>query len=276
MDAPAESSLSVTFQFEDVSTNTRRTPSDTSAWVTLSDAVNREGQTPNWNPQGPLEFQGLIPGDYFVDMHVYAPLYAKSILLDGRPVERQTFSVLPGQAAKLEIVMSDLAAEVDVTVRAEEPPPFDSDEECGLRKYLGTRVVLIPDPVRDDASVLWDHGVNTDGTTRLEGVPPGKYWALAVDNYNSGWFLGYEPSASKRRTRLMAVASLGVPIELRAGEKLAVTLPTSTLAMQRLRAELGDPMTLQDHCATGCSVQDFWFRSDLAPADSKARYNSSH
>ncbi len=276
VDVPLEASVSVTFQFDDVSTNTRRTPSDTSAWVTLSDAVNREGQTPNRNSQGPLEFQGLIPGDYFVDMHVYAPLYAKSILLDGRPVERQTFSLLPGQAAKLEIVMSDQGAEVDVTVKAEEPPPFDSDEECGLRKYPGTRVVLIPDPVRDNTSLLWDHGGNPDGTSRVEGVPPGKYRALAVDDYNSGWFVGYKLSISERRTRLIAVASLGVPIEVRAGEKLAVTLPTSTLAMQRLRAELGDPMSLQDHCAAGCSEQDFWFRSDLAPAESKARLNSSH
>ena len=278
LDVPPAASLFIKLQFENVDLEERRRwmYSDASDFLTLSDVVNGGVLTAKDSPQDTFDFQDLYHSDFSVRMLLSAPLFVKSVRLDGRLVQGQTFTLLPGQAGKLEIVISDKSAEVDVTTEPARPPTFvNLDEECQLRMPPGARVILIPDPVPEDASGVIGGYEGTDGVRRVEGVPPGKYRAVAFDNYDVSWLWdASDPAIAKRRARLIQLAKLGTSIEVQAGEKLAMTLPDSTIAMQRLRAERGEPMSSSDHCAAGCNEQDFWFRSDLAK--SKTTSSPSH
>jgi hypothetical protein len=208
------------------------------------------------SPEGKFSYERLEPGTYRVGLDLRAPLYVKSILLNGQPLEGRHI-VLRGGPQKLEIVVSAKGAEVTAEVERTPPPSeeFHYGEPCGPSLAAGPWAFLIPDQLTEDGSGLLYGTLTQDGYFEFNGVPPGHYHAVAGENFN----LPYANSAFGGDSAwsdpefLRAASALGEPVEVTEGQKVQIKLRKATADLQNAMADHKQRVSIYDHCAGGCS-----------------------
>ena len=212
-------------------------------------------------PQGKLDFAHFEAGTYHVDLGLQGqPLYVKLMLLDGQPVTQQRITVKPGQPAKLDVVVSGKVGEVELEVLRNRLPAEDYryGEPCQANMPVGPYAFLIPDPAPPDGSGLLVGESTDQGYLRVIGVPPGRYRAVAGENFNLFGMLSREDAAWKDQSFLRAVAAFGQPLEVSADQTVRLRLHSSTAEIQDTLAARKKQITMVDHCAVSCSYSEFW------------------
>lgn len=216
-------------------------------------------------PQGTFIFDDVEAGTYQINVNLSVPMYIKTMLLDGQPLEGRHITLHEGQSAKLTVVVNGNGGEVDAAVAPSAPLAEEhrNDEPCGPDMAVTPYVFLIPDPIPADGSGVVTGSLTQEGYFEIRGVAPGHYRALAGENFdllnaltpfgNSGWSDG---------KFLRAVAAYGEPIEVANGQKIKLSLRSSTVEIQDTQAEQGQEATIGQHCAAACSYEDLWRGSE--------------
>lgn len=214
------------------------------------------GSWAHLTPEGEFAFAGVEAGPYSLDLGLRQPMYARSILLNGQPVEGRHITLQPGKPAKLTIEVSGKGAEVDAVVAPSAPPAEDYryGEPCRPKMEVSPHVLLIPDAIPADGSGVLSGARNQNGQVVILGVPPGRYHAIAGENLN---MLG-APATWKDPKLLRALAANGTAVEVAAGQKVSVTLRSSTAEVQDILAAQKQEVSTADHCAASCSYNEFW------------------
>ena len=217
--------------------------------------------------QGTFTFDDVEAGTYQINVNLSVPMYIKSLLLNGQPVEGRHITVTAGQSAKLTVVVNGNGGEVDATVAPSAPlaEEYRNDEPCAPSMAVTPYVFLIPDPIPADASGVVTGSLTQEGYFEIRGVAPGHYRALTGENFdllnalspfgNSGW---------RDRKFLKAIAAYGEPIEVVNGQKIKLSLRSSTVEIQDTLAEQGQEAVIGQHCAAACFYEDLWRGSEVS------------
>src|SRR5712671_6371821 len=120
-------------------------------------------------PNGMLNIDGLVPGDYQVSATGLPSqdYYAKEIRFDGADVLSHPLHFVPGARGGFEILLSAKAARLTGSVSAE-----------NLQPAANAQVVLAPDD-RDRIDLYRTVTADKTGHFSLSGVPPGNYRLFA-------------------------------------------------------------------------------------------------
>ena len=195
-------------------------------------------------------------GDYEVQLSPYGlpAFYIQSVRLDGREITGRYFHLQPNQSARLEVVVSGDSGQVYATVTPDPSLPLAEPsvtETCGSRNWPQLHLLLLPDPLRTADPTLSLPRFYLGGPTDIDRpilqalpLPPGRYRAVAAEHLPPQYprFGGLpEPSPETGAKLWAAVAQLGTPVTVRAGEKVEITLPDKTIDVARLAAKLGLP-----------------------------------
>ena len=221
------------------------------------------------NSQGAFAFESMEPGTYRLDFPFRTPLYVKSILLDGRPIEGRHIILTPGKAVELNVVVSGDGGEVDADVTPSGPPAeeYRYEEPCRPKMPVVPHAFLIPDPVPADGSGVITGAFTTARYIEIGGVPPGTYRAVGGENFNLLTALSpFGDSPWKDPKFLAAVAALGRRVEIAAAQKVKLSLPSITVDLQNLLAQQEREVRIDDHCAASCSYDGFWNGAETAGA----------
>jgi len=253
-------SLSGEVRFENISLQWKQTRVDPPETVSISSHDDQQhqfldlGQNAKIDSEGNFSFQHLDVGTYRVELGLRGPLYVKSMVMDGQAVDGANIKLSSAQSSKLTIVVSGDGGEVDAQVLPSEPPA-EQYRDTTCRRGVNPRptVFLIPDrPTPDGASVLMGWLTN-EGFVQKTGVPPGKYRAVAGENFH---LFGGRASSWRDPKFLQALAALGQAVEVEASQEVKVALPSSTAEIQNLMAAFGEPINMSD-CVGGCSISEF-------------------
>ena len=115
---------------------------------------------------GSFEFQSGTPGRYVVDLS-WPNGYVRSMQLGGIPIDGRVLDLTNGAAGQVSLLVSSSFAEI-------------SGKVDGVADAEGRLIVLAtPDPA--EATRRHYVSVNTEGSYRLTGLPPGKYRLGIVD-----------------------------------------------------------------------------------------------
>lgn len=123
---------------------------------------------------GKFTLNGVFSGRYRVRVdNLPEDVYVKSVKLAGQEVDEAGVDLSPGEA--LEISLSGSGAQVEGKILA-----------AGDKPATGALVALIPESARQ--SWYRSATAGNDGAFRIEGVPPGRYRALAWTEIEPGAF----------------------------------------------------------------------------------------
>jgi len=230
--------------------------SQVSSWTVL--LVPREYRAPSSATVSADGTFGIDPEDvgyYEVQLSPYGMpgFHIQSVRLDGREITGRYFHLQPNQSAHLEVVVSGDSGQVYATVTPDPSLPLAEPsvtETCGSRNWPQLHLLLLPDPLRISDSTLslprFYLGYPTDvdrPILQALQLPPGRYRAVAAEHlptqYQSFGLLELSPDTSAKLWT--AIAQLGTPVTVRAGEKVEITLPDKTLDVARLADRLGLP-----------------------------------
>ncbi len=218
---------------------------------------------------GAFAMERLEGGMYRVDLGVRGPLYIKSMRLDGQWIEGAHITLTPKRTSKLSVVVSGKGGEVNAVVAPSEPPAEDYryEEPCRSRMAVGPFTFLIPDRFPADGSGIITGARTQEGFFEMKGVAPGRYHAVAGDNFGLlGALSPFGESAWANPEFLRAVAMLGQSVEVAAGEKIKVRVRSATAEIQGLLAQQKQEVRIGDHCAASCSYDEFWTGNKTRPA----------
>jgi hypothetical protein len=214
---------------------------------------------------GTFVFESVTGGSYQVGLDLVGvqgdALYLKSVALNGKPIEGRLITLKAGQPAKLNMVVSNNGGEVDVQVKPSGPPAeeYRYDEPCRPKMAVMQRAVLIPDSTPVDGSGLVTGGFTQAGYIQIYRVPPGRYHAVAGENFNFHFTMspsGYSVWSDPKFLRSMS--AFGTAVEVAAGQRVKVLVPDATAQIQDLLAKYDEEAALDDHCAASCSYDGFW------------------
>jgi hypothetical protein len=224
--------------------------------ITLAPREYRAPVSAKLSADGSFTIDAEDVGEYEVQISPYGvpPHYIQSVRLDGREVASRYFQVEPNQAAHLEVVVSGDPGQVYSTLTPDPSLPLPEpsvSETCGSRHWPQYQLVFIPDPLRTSDPMVslprfYGGGpagdINQPLLQALE-VPPGRYRAVAAEHFPSqyGSFGPPNLSAETRARLWTAIAQLGEPVTVRAGERIELALPDKTIDVARLAAKLGLP-----------------------------------
>ena len=129
---------------------------------------------------------------------------------------------LTGGAAQVELIVSGGAGVVEGTIQ-----PSDSEKNVG-----GLNVVLAAESARLDDTGLLRAKTDQDGHFSFKGVPPGKYYAVAIP--------GVDPELLQNRDFIGQIQQSGTEVELVPAGSLQIR-PTilSPGELQRVLSTLG-------------------------------------
>lgn len=126
--------------------------------------------------EGHFALQNLAPGTYGVRVNnPPAGSYVKEVTYNRQDITVSGLDVSLGGAGEIEVTIRSGAAEVDGTVQAD-----------GGTAGPGTIVVLIPEDIAADGYGTLSGPVSGDSFT-IKNVPPGHYYAYALDHWDSVW-----------------------------------------------------------------------------------------
>jgi 5-hydroxyisourate hydrolase-like protein (transthyretin family) len=127
--------------------------------------------------EGNFALQNLAPGTYGVRVNnPPAGTYVKEVTYNRQDITASGLDVSLGGAGEIEVTIRSGAAEVDGTVQA----------EGGAAAGPGTIVVLIPEDIAADGYGTLSGPVSGDSFA-IKNVPPGHYYAYALDHWDSVW-----------------------------------------------------------------------------------------
>jgi hypothetical protein len=216
---------------------------------------------------GEFLFENVSGGIYEVGLDLTGvqgdELYLKSIALNGRPVEGRRIILKPGQPAELTLVVSNNGGEIDAQVKPSGPPAeeYRFDEPCQPKMAVNPVAWLIPDAIPADASGIVIGAFTTAGLIEIPRVPPGRYYAVAGENFNGFFHFMRSPGNYSVWTDpkfLQSVSALGTRVEVAGGQKIKLLLPDSTAQIQNLLAKYKQEVSIRDHCVASCSYDRFW------------------
>lgn len=198
------------------------------------------------------------PGDYQVNLDLRAPLYIRSVKLDGCEIRGRYIHLESVASAKLEVEVSGESGQVNATVLPDHLLPRAEPsvtETCSKSVYPQPVVVLFPEPAVNSSIGEKEaelprllestrYGDQNNPTLQILAVPPGRYRALAVESLAIESFPFMNPHAlspTVERVR-KTLAALGEPITVKARETLEIAVPDRTLEVYRAAAKLGVAM----------------------------------
>ncbi len=127
---------------------------------------------------GAFSIQDLEPGEYMVRVaNIPAGTYVQSITLNRQDVMTSGMDLSQGGGGELEITLHGGAAEIEGTLSA------SSD---GTQAANGT-ALLVPEALPVDGSGVLSAGIRAGGIFTLANVPPGHYFAFAIERWSSIW-----------------------------------------------------------------------------------------
>lgn len=125
---------------------------------------------------GNFALQNLAPGTYGVRVNnPPAGTYVKEVTYNHQDITVSGLDVSLGGAGEIELTIRPGAAEVDGTVQAD-----------GGAAGPGTIVVLVPEDMAADGYGTLSGPVSGDSFA-IKNVPPGHYYAYALDHWDSVW-----------------------------------------------------------------------------------------
>ena len=135
-------------------------------------------QTVPVKSDGSFAIQDLEPGNYSVRVfNAPAGMYVQSVSLNRQDVTVSGLDLAQGGAGEVEITLRSGAAEVDGTLNASE----------GTNQAATGTALLVPENLPRDGSGVLSATVNSIGGFAIRNVPPGRYFAYAVDRWSSIW-----------------------------------------------------------------------------------------
>ncbi|HKW19421.1 MAG TPA: carboxypeptidase-like regulatory domain-containing protein [Terriglobales bacterium] len=131
--------------------------------------------------QGEFEFSGnnIVPGKYQVLIGGVPEGLVESISASGASVIGRELDIASGASVQLKIVVSHGSGRVDGTAMREGRP------------FATAMIVLVPQDIAHDSTLVRRDQSDSDGTFTLYNVLPGKYTVVAIQN---GWDLPWMSS----------------------------------------------------------------------------------
>jgi hypothetical protein len=129
------------------------------------------------NSDGAFSLQNLDPGEYVV--HIAgspAGVYVKSISFNRQEITRTGMDLTEGGAGEIDIVLRNGAAEVDGEIEAGQAASSSP-----------ATVVLVPEVLSPDGSGMLFGAAQPAGNFAIRDVPPGHYFAFAIQRWTSVW-----------------------------------------------------------------------------------------
>jgi hypothetical protein len=250
------------------------TPVDESDWLRGSEMIGRECPLrAQANAKGEFLFENTEYGVYEVGIELTGvqgdELYLKSVALNGKEIEGKRIRVKTGEAAELAMAVSNDGGELDVRIRPSGPPAeeHDADEPCEPRLPVFDSVWLIPDAMEPGGTGIVTGYAQGPGRVAMPRIPPGRYHAVAGENFNNSFHFGLrrsEDSAWGNAKFLEAIRALGTPVEVRPGQKMNLSVADATVEIQGLLARYNEAVNVGDHCAMSCSMEGFWNGAESA------------
>jgi len=127
---------------------------------------------------GAFAIQDLEPGEYMVRVtNAPAGTYVHSITLNRQDVMTNGMDLSQGGGGELEIMLHSGAAEIDGTLFATNDRPQTAS---------GT-ALLVPEILPVDGSGILSATIKAGGIFSIPNIPPGRYFAFAVERWSSIW-----------------------------------------------------------------------------------------
>ncbi len=127
---------------------------------------------------GAFSIHDLEPGEYMVRaVNAPAGTYVQSITLNRQDVMASGMDLSQGGGGELQITVRGGAAEIKGTLSA------GSD---GSQPATGT-ALLVPETIPVDGSGVLSAGIKAGGIFTLTSVPPGRYFAFAIERWSGIW-----------------------------------------------------------------------------------------
>lgn len=132
------------------------------------------------NADGTFRIEDLDPGEYTVRV-ASGPsgTYVKSISFNRQDITTGVMDVSQGGSVELDVVLRMGAAEVDGTVQT-----GDSGEAAPSPRLT---IVLVPGNMAPDGSGILFGSTSPGGNFSIRNVPPGRYYAFAIEKWNTIW-----------------------------------------------------------------------------------------
>jgi hypothetical protein len=202
---------------------------------------------------GNFKIEAVDEGKYRVEMDIRAPLYARSVRVNGHELQGGSFHISQGEMARIEVEMSDDAGQVHATV-LEEPglplPEPSIGDLCSTGVYPSYSLFLVPEAWlarsrsvadtdnNDSQPVLRTNGGGSQGIT-LGLAPPGQYRAVILQNANRFSSFIQEEETPKIRDWWRDLAGAGLRVTVAPGRTVELVVPDRTVFAARLAARLG-------------------------------------
>jgi hypothetical protein len=155
---------------------------------------------------GDFVLPNLAPGTYSVRVNnPPAGTYLKEVTYNRQDITASGLDVSLGGAGEIGVTLRSGAAEVDGTIQAGSGAPAGP----------GTIVVLVPDEVASDGYGTLTGSVSGDSFV-IQNVPPGHYYAFAVDHWDSVW---------QNADFLREIQREGTSIEMEENARTQIQLP---------------------------------------------------
>lgn len=199
------SALTVTGQVRVAASGNSPVPRVSIVAKPLEDMSHATQGLANIAADGSFTFTNLDPGLYVFHVFSATPgMYAKSITLNQQDVLDKEVDLSGLTSARLEVLMSPGAGEVDGTVQGTGDTPVST-------------IVLVPEVVGPDGSgVLFSYS-RSDGSFAVKNVRPGKYFGYAVQRG--------DPNLWQNPDFLRVMQSQGASLEIDENSRQQIQLP---------------------------------------------------
>lgn len=158
---------------------------------------------------GNFSVQNLAPGTYSVRVNNSpAGAYVKEVTYNRQDITTSGLDLSLGGAGEVDVTIHSGAGEVDGTIQA------GNLESTGP----GTIVVLVPDDVPSDGYGTLT-GVVSGNTFAIRNVPPGHYYAYAVNQWDSVW---------QNADFLREIQREGTSIDVQENARMQIELPVTS------------------------------------------------
>jgi hypothetical protein len=150
--------------------------------INLTDRSTGERNTTGLNRDGSFKFSDppIHPGSYQINVYNLPGAILSSVAATGAKVDGRTVQIGEGAAVTLSLLMSKGVGKIDGTaVQDGKPSP-------------GVMLVLLPDDLANNQSLIRRDQSDSDGTFTLAQISPGRYTVLALKD---GWDLNWQDPA---------------------------------------------------------------------------------
>jgi hypothetical protein len=164
-------------------------------------------QTVTVQSDGTFALENVAPGEYSIHAVGTPPgSYLKSVLYNRQDITTTGIDLTQGGSGEIDVVLRTGAGEVDGTI-------------SGGPVIGTTMMVLAPETAAADGSGVLLGNIQTNGNFAIGNVPPGRYYAFAVERWSPLW---------QNADFLRQMQNLGASVELPENGHVQVQLPVIT------------------------------------------------